>query len=181
MSVRLFGRLLGGYPAIPVVAFRRVCRLCSTTRAVAAVILLLGPLLACASLPSANLAGLMRAGDPAPVVDTRATLGRTIDLSSFRQVRAAVGDMQGVSVRRDKARAEGEAAFTSYEFPTGTITYNPDLGSHYFLVVRLGSCVPAQIIRERLRSSEFEQPASRITVALYTDVRYVDRPLSAFT
>ncbi len=41
--------------------------------------------------------------------------------------------------------------------------------------------MPARIIRERLRSPEFLQPASRITVALYTDAPYAGRHLNAFT
>lgn len=159
----------------------RVRRSCGTTRAVAAALVLLGSLSACEPLPSANLADLMRAGDPAQLADRLARLGRTIDLSRVGQVRAAIGNLRGVPVSRAQARAEGDAVFTRYEFSTGDIVYNPELGSQYLLLVRLNSCVSAQLIRERLRGPEFAQPASRIEIAIYTDVPYADQPLSAFT
>lgn len=181
MSVRLFGGLLGSHPASSAVAAsRRVRRLCDATRAAAATLVLFGPLLACEPLPSANLANLVRVGDPVPLIDALARLGHTMDLSRFRQVRASIGDVEGASVFRRQDRAEGETG-VSYEFPTGDILYNPDLPNQYYLLVSLHSCVPAQLVRERLRGPEFAQPASRIAVAIYTDVPYADRSSTAFT
>ena len=162
MAARLFGGFLEICALGAMVAVSgRVRRSCGTTRA--------------------NLADLMRAGDPALLADGLARLGRTIDLSRVRQVRAAIGNLRGVSVHRAQTGAEGDAVFTRYEFPTGDIVYNPELGSQYVLLVALHSCVSAQLIRERLRGPEFAQPASRIEIAIYTDVPYADRPLSAFT
>ena len=150
-------------------------------RTIAAALMLIGTLWACAPLPSVNLADLMRAGDPVPLIGGFATLGRTIDLSRLSQVRAAIGNLQGVSVSNDGPMSSGGAGITRYRFPAGEIIYNPDAGGQYFLLAVLKSCVPIQFIRERLRSPEFLQPRSRITVALYTDVPYVNRRLNAFT
>lgn len=191
MAIKTAEKLPGMLPAILTAsaawgrrapaACRPACRVSSGRSAVATAFLLFGILASARPLHSATLAERMRAGDPAPLVDELARLGRTIDLSKPGLIREAIGDLRGIPAERDQRNGTGEPAFTRYGFPAGDIIYNPDIGSQYFLLISLHSCVPVQMIRERLRSPEFLQPASRITVALYTDAPYRDRLLNAFT
>ena len=122
-----------------------------------------------------TLVEAMAAG-PAAAVDRLAVLGRTIDLANPGEVRAAIGGVAGLPVRRS-----GSSGFVGYTVRGGEIIFNPDLRDRSYLGVALEGCVPTATIQARLRGSEFAPGATRTTVALYQDVPFRDRPGTSFS
>ena len=138
--------------------------------------LLLALMLLASPARAADLLATLATNDPKQVLDALVALGQRIDLSDPAQVRAAIGPVTGL-----KARGALASGFVGYASEQGEIVYNAQVPRRIVLLASPHACLPYDQLRQRLTGPEFAPPLRKTTVALYTEVRYLERRQFAFT